>query len=326
MGFHFPSIVALLYLGVVGSCHASLPAELYWKSVFPNTPIPKGLQDLLRPGVNKNNFVKLKDAGLNVEYPYAKSRSTDDFLNNYRHAYSVDLRIMAAKSRSTDLEASKSGYENASIFFFENDIHPGSLMKLPGFTKTENQATFLPRAVADSLPFSSNKFSDILKLFSMDPKSTGAKVMKETIKLCEIEANKGEEKFCATSLESLIDQSVSRLGKKIQVLLDEVEKETEIEDFTIGNGVRNLGEKQIACHKMKYPYAVFLCHSIDKTAVYTVPLVGSDATKVKATAVCHKDTSTWNPKYLAFQVLKVKPGSVPICHFLAKETVVWVPN
>ncbi|GKV16583.1 hypothetical protein SLEP1_g27205 [Rubroshorea leprosula] len=60
MGFHFEFIVALFCLGVVGSCHASMPAELYWKSVFPNTPMPKSLQDLLRP-VNKNNFVKLKD-------------------------------------------------------------------------------------------------------------------------------------------------------------------------------------------------------------------------------------------------------------------------
>ncbi|GLT82127.1 hypothetical protein SLE2022_005370 [Rubroshorea leprosula] len=36
MGFHFGSIVALLYLGVLGSCHASMPAELHWKSVFSN--------------------------------------------------------------------------------------------------------------------------------------------------------------------------------------------------------------------------------------------------------------------------------------------------
>ncbi|GLT50699.1 hypothetical protein SLA2020_241660 [Shorea laevis] len=222
MGFLFVFLVALLCLAVVGSCYASMPAEIYWNSVFPNTPMPKSLQDLL-----------------------------------------------------------------------------GRLMKLPGFTKTENRATFLPRAVADSMPFSSNKFSDILKLFSMEPKSAGTKVMKQNIDNCERESIEGEDKYCATSLESLIDHSVSRLGKKIQVLSTEVEKETKVEKFTIGK---------------------------DKTDVYRVPLVGSDGTKVKATAVCHKDTSAWNPKHSAFQVLKVKPGSVPICHFLAKETNVWVPN
>ncbi|GLT50696.1 hypothetical protein SLA2020_241640 [Shorea laevis] len=311
MGFHFGFIVALLCLGVVGSCHASMPAELYWKSVFPTTPMPKSLQDLLRP-VNKNNFVKLKDDAV------------------------IDARTVYQLSNpSADIEAGFHNYElksgshltsNASIFFFESDLHPGRLMKLPGFTKTQNRATFLPRAFADSMPFSSNKFSDILKLFSMDPKSAEARMMKQNIEDCETAAIEGEDKYCATSLESLIDLSVSRLGKKIQVLSTEVEKETKVEKFTIGKGVKNMGEKDLVCHKLKYPYAVFLCHSIDKTDVYKVPLIGSDGTKVKAIAVCHKDTSTWNPKHLAFQVLKVKPGSVPICHFLAKETIVWVPN
>ncbi|GLT50715.1 hypothetical protein SLA2020_241810 [Shorea laevis] len=150
--------------------------------------------------------------------------------------------------------------------------------------------------------------------------------MKETIELCEIEADKGGEKFCATFSESLIDQSISRLGKRVQVLSDEVKKETETGDFTIGKEVKNVGQKEIVCHKMSYTYAVFLCHSIGKIDVYTVPLVGSDGTKVKATTLCHKDTSIWNPEDLAFKVLKVKPGSIPICHFLNKETVVWIPN
>nr|CAD1843885.1 unnamed protein product [Ananas comosus var. bracteatus] len=43
---------------------------------------------------------------------------------------------------------------------------------------------------------------------------------------------------------------------------------------------------------------------------------------VDAAAVCHADTAAWNPKHLAFQVLKVKPGTVPICHFLPQDHVV----
>ncbi|GLT34851.1 hypothetical protein SLA2020_093440 [Shorea laevis] len=118
-------------------------------------------------------------------------------------------------------------------------------MKLPGFTKTENRATFLPRAIAGSMPFSSNKFSDILKLFSMDPKSAESKLMKQSIEDCERAPIEAEDRYCATSLESLIDLSVSRLGKKIRVRSTEVEKETEIEKFTVGKGVKNVGEKEI---------------------------------------------------------------------------------
>ncbi|CDP20906.1 unnamed protein product [Coffea canephora] len=57
-----------------------------------------------------------------------------------------------------------------------------------------------------------------------------------------------------------------------------------------------------------------------------VNLVGADGAKVKAVAVCHRDTSAWNPRHLAFQLLKVKPGTVPICHFLPEDHIVWVPK
>jgi hypothetical protein len=55
-------------------------------------------------------------------------------------------------------------------------------------------------------------------------------------------------------------------------------------------------------------------------------LEGADGTNAKAVAVCHTDTSAWNPKHLAFQVLNVKPGTVPVCHFLPQDHVVWLPN
>ncbi|KAJ9702400.1 hypothetical protein PVL29_004235 [Vitis rotundifolia] len=71
-------------------------------------------------------------------------------------------------------------------------------------------------------------------------------------------------------------------------------------------------------------YAVFYCHKIPATRAYMVPLVGRDGTKAKAVAVCHTNTMEWNPKYLAFQQLKVKPGTAPICHFLPKDHIVWV--
>jgi len=82
----------------------------------------------------------------------------------------------------------------------------------------------------------------------------------------------------------------------------------------------------VACHNLDYAYAVFYCHKFTATKVYVVSLVGLDGTKANAVAVCHRDTSGWNPKHLAFQMLKVKPGTVPICHFLSEDEVVWVQN
>ncbi|XVF19332.1 hypothetical protein REPUB_Repub11eG0101400 [Reevesia pubescens] len=246
--FHFLPIFALLFNLAFAGSHAALPMENYWKSVFPNTPMPMSLQSLLKP------------AGR---------------------------------------------YE---------------------ILKVRIRASFLPRPVAESIPFSSQKFPNILNYFSLEAKSAEANLIKETIQNCEIPAIKGEERYCATSLESLIDWSVSELGKNIQVMSNEVQKETQNQDFTIDQGMKKIGDKEIVCHKMKYAYAVFLCHSIEKTSVYSVSLIGADGTKAKLLATFHKDTSTWSPDHLAFQILKVKPGTVPICHFLTKETLVWVPN
>ncbi|RVW66595.1 BURP domain protein RD22 [Vitis vinifera] len=94
----------------------------------------------------------------------------------------------------------------------------------------------------------------------------------------------------------------------------------------IGEGAKMLGEKSVVCHQLNYPYAVALCHAFHMTKIYKVPLVGADGTRVQALAVCHEDTSIWDPNALAFQVLKVKPGTWPICHFLPNGHFVWVPN
>ncbi|KAJ8751700.1 hypothetical protein K2173_025867 [Erythroxylum novogranatense] len=139
--------------------------------------------------------------------------------------------------------------------------------------------------------------------------------MKNTVKECEDPGIEGEEKLRTASLESMID------------LTHQVGKNVRAEKFTI-TGVKKIGDgkKVVACHKQNYPYVVFYCHAMDRTRLYMVQLVGVDGTKTKAVTVCHTNTKSWNPKHLAFQLLKVKPGTVPICHFLPEDYVVWVRN
>ncbi|XVF19331.1 hypothetical protein REPUB_Repub11eG0101300 [Reevesia pubescens] len=297
----FLPIFGIALILTLAVSHAALPAEMYWKSVFPNTPMPKALRNLSLG--NKN---MLSDMAKN------KNKVADGFGN---YAYANPSKEFTDGNAPT----------NNDVYFFESELHPGRKMNIKVLTEKLSKAAFLNRPVAESIPFSSQKFPEILKYFSVEAKSEEANLLKETIENCERPAIEGEEKYCAASLESFIDLGVSKLGKDIQLLSNELEKETENQEFTIGKGVKMMGESEIICHKMNYAYAVFLCHSIDKTAVYTVPLVGADGTRARALAVCHKDTSAWNPKHLAFQVLKVKPGTVPICHFLARETLVWVP-
>lgn len=290
---HLLTIFALVYVS-----NASLPAKCYWNSVFPDTPIPKTLQNLLQPGVsNKDIFMNMVE----------------------------NVRNHVEQSPASFLYASQIGYLTA--YFLQNDLHLGNHMNIPQIPEKQDKSTFLPRGIADSMPFSTAKLPEILKQFSMEPSSLESEIIQVAIKDCDAASIEGEDKFCATSLESMIDLVFLKLGKRIRALATEFEKETETHDFTIGEGMLKIGDKQVICHKEKYPYAVFMCHSIEETDAYVVPLVGADGVaKAKAVAICHRDTSGWNPNHVAFKQLNVEPGTVPICHFLTRNTLVWAPN
>ncbi|KAH7849729.1 hypothetical protein Vadar_022196 [Vaccinium darrowii] len=272
--------------------------DAYWKSVLPNAPMPKVVKDILH-----NEWIE------------GKSTSVGEGKPRYSPTYYA--------ATETEIHDTR----NVGVFFFGKDLKRGTKMKLY-FTKTTNaETTFLPRQVADKIPFSSEKMAEILDQFSMKPYSKEAEVMKKTVKLCEEPGIKGEEKYCATSLESMIDFSTSKVGKSVQPISTEVERETnKLQEYRVSRVKKMGGEKSVVCHELNYAYAVFYCHKFTSTTAYVVSLVGIDGTKANAVAVCHADTSAWNPKSLAFQVLKVKPGTVPLCHFLSEDHVVWVQN
>ncbi|KAA0038724.1 BURP domain protein RD22 [Cucumis melo var. makuwa] len=217
---------------------------------------------------------------------------------------------------------------NTALFFLEKDLNPNSKFTLHFPKQTTTTTTkFLPRRVAKSLPFSSQKLPQILTHFSIPPASLEAESIRNTIDQCEAPGIVGEDKFCATSLESMVDFSTSKLGKKVTLVSTEIEKDTDLQAFTVVNLTKKssgVTDSAVVCHKLSYPYAVFYCHYTQHTRVYKVSLLGVDGTKADVAAACHTDTSAWNPKHLAFQVLKVKPGTVPVCHFLPQDHVVWV--
>ncbi|CAK7353376.1 unnamed protein product [Dovyalis caffra] len=355
MEFRLPHVLAFLALALVVS-HAALPPEVYWNSVLPNTPMPKSIGDLLHPdlvedkstsvavgkgGVNVNSgkgkpgkgthvSVGGKGVGVNTGKPGKRTEvgvgKGGVSVNTGHKGKPVHVGVSPFIYNYAATENQLHDDPNVALFFLEKDMHPGKMMNLQ-FTENTNTATFLPRQVADSIPFSSNKLPEIYSEFSVKPGSMEAEVMKDTIKECENPGIKGEEKYCATSLESMIDFSTSTLGKNVQAISTEVENQTQMQKYTIKTGVEMMaGETSVACHKQNYAYAVFYCHATHTTRAYTIPLEGADGTKAKAVAVCHTDTSAWNPKHLAFQVLNVKPGTVPVCHFLPQDHVVWVPK
>eukprot|EP00257_Ricinus_communis_P007143 XP_002523253.2 BURP domain-containing protein 5 [Ricinus communis] len=376
MEIHFITIFALFSLMLVGGSNASLPAEEYWYSKLPNTPMPKELQNLLQPDIKGNYafwdmddsneydeafrnryeeafrnrydeaFRNRYDEAFRNRYDEAfRNRYDEAFRNRYdeafRNRYDEEFRNRyeeAFRNRNEDEfrnryeEEFRNRYEeafadtlpNSTIFFMYNDLHAGQKMKLH-ITKSTNKARILPRQVAESIPFSSDQLPEIFRRLSIKPESMEAKIIKKKVEDCESIGIKGEDRFCPTSLESMIDFVVSHVGNRVQVLYNKINKPTRAQEYTILD-VKMVGENQVVCHKQKYPYAVYYCHSISSTKVYMAPLVGADGTKAIAVAVCHSDTSNWNPRHLAFLMLKAKPGEGPICHFIKSDALVWASN
>nr|KYP50864.1 Dehydration-responsive protein RD22 [Cajanus cajan] len=198
-------------------------------------------------------------------------------------------------------------------------------MKLEGhFYKRTYTTPLLARQIAERIPFSPEKTKEILEILFVNPKPKNVEIVKKATSRCQAPAMIGEEKHCATSLESMVDFITSKLGKNIHVVSTEVEKETMSTKFLVKNGVKKLAEdKIIVCHPMNYPYVVFFCHEVLNTTAHFMPLEGEDGTRVKAVAVCHKDTSEWNPKHIFFQMLKIKPGTTPVCHMFPEGHLLW---
>ncbi|XP_010276358.1 PREDICTED: BURP domain protein RD22-like [Nelumbo nucifera] len=358
MGFPFLPIIAFLVHATVAVSHADLlPSEVYWKSVS-NAPMPKSIRDLLRPDGNlkptsRSNVNAVLQPDDNVAYGFNVNYGNSHGFNlNYRdlHGSGVGMEtvfhpddnvaygfnVNYGNSHGSNVNyakslASKDKFHldpNVAYYFLDESLRQGTKMNLD-ITGTRNRATFLPRQVADSIPFSSNKLPEILRRFRVKQHSVAAEAMEETIKVCEAPAQDGENKHCATSLESMIDFSTSKLGKRIWAKSAEVDnggKKILKQQYMIGSGLQKMVDNPVVCHSLNYPYSVYYCHLIQRTRSYLVPLVGANGVKAKAIAVCHTDTSKWNPQHLAFRLLKVKPGTVPICHLLREDTIAWFPS
>ncbi|KAL8540262.1 hypothetical protein ACS0TY_001740 [Phlomoides rotata] len=219
------------------------------------------------------------------------------------------------------------------LFFHYNDLKVGN--KIPIYFPTKDPSTsprLLSKQESNSIPFSSSQLPYILQLVSFPEGSKQAKAMRDTLHHCEFPPLKGETKFCATSLESILDSVREIFGSKskFRVLTTNYLSESIsiLQNYTISETPTEiLTRKIVACHTLPYPYAVFYCHGQDSdNKLYKVLLVGEDGGRIEAAAMCHTDTSQWDPHHVAFRVLKTVPGASPVCHFFPSDNLVWVPT
>ncbi|KAJ8644715.1 hypothetical protein MRB53_006463 [Persea americana] len=196
MGSFVPfSFVAFFVIAaVVAVGYADISPEVYWKKVLPNTPIPNFILEKLHPVIDEKTGTSVDEGPRFRALVYAASA---DLLQDD---------------------------PSVALFFLEKDLRQGTKFNI-FFPNSKSGPKFLARNVVDAIPFSSAKISETLKHFSIEPNSQDAQTMMETITECEEPAVKGETKYCATSLESMVDFAKSKLGANIKALATETKKE-----------------------------------------------------------------------------------------------------
>ncbi|KAF5745701.1 hypothetical protein HS088_TW07G01293 [Tripterygium wilfordii] len=219
------------------------------------------------------------------------------------------------------------------VFFTMNNLKLGHKMPIY-FPKKDPSSSpqFLPKEEADSIPFSYDKLQYLLHFFSATQGTPQAQAIADTLRQCAIKPIEGEIKFCANSLESMIEfvQNTFGLDSHFQVLSTKhfTKSGITLQNYTVVEMPEEVAApKIVACHTIPYPYAVFYCHSQEsENKVFKVLLVGDNGDRVEAVAVCHMDTSHWSRKHASFRVLGIEPGSSHVCHFFPEDNLVWVPE
>uniref|UniRef100_A0ACD5ZJ07 Uncharacterized protein n=1 Tax=Avena sativa TaxID=4498 RepID=A0ACD5ZJ07_AVESA len=224
--------------------------------------------------------------------------------------------------------------------FVEEALTPGSTVipyirpsAIPG------GAPLLRRDVADSIPMSTENFTDIIGMYA--PASHAmARDIWSTLDICEhLRPIKGEKKTCVTSVESMVEFAASVVaGGNTRDLRAFSSPDVPAEGVTSGRSYKVAAARSVTkagdtvtCHNMKFPVAAYMCHAVNPTRVYTVALESMDddvagtageevGQRMEALAVCHLDTSEFGAMTMPEHI---KPGDAPVCHFISRDSVLW---
>ena len=145
---------------------------------------------------------------------------------------------------------------NIMVFFTMNDLKVGKTMPIY-FPNKDFSTTprLLPRDEASSIPFSLKELPNLLKFFAFSHDSPQGRAMEDTLKQCEVRPIKGENKLCATSLESMLDFTRGAFGleEDFSVLTTTylTNLSTSFQNYTILEVPKEiLAPKMVACHTM----------------------------------------------------------------------------
>ncbi|KAK1606143.1 hypothetical protein QYE76_029816 [Lolium multiflorum] len=217
------------------------------------------------------------------------------------------------------------------VFFHEESVRVGERLPFHFPPASAPALGFLPRRIADSVPFTAPALPGVLAAFGVAPGSTMASSMEATLRACETPTMAGESKFCATSLEALVERAMGVLGTRdVRPVTSTLPRDgAPLQTYTVRAVQRVEGDPVfVACHPEPFPYTVYRCHTTGPSRAYMVEMEGArgGVDGVTIATVCHTDTSMWNPEHISFRLLGTKPGGTPVCHLMPYGHIIWAKN
>jgi hypothetical protein len=212
-------------------------------------------------------------------------------------------------------------------FFRKSMLKEGNVMVMPDIKDRIPKRSFLPRAILSKLPFSTMHLYKLKGIFRARENSSMEHMLINAVAECERAPSLGEAKRCVGSVEDMIDFAVLVLGHNVVVRSTKKVNGSK-QNVMIGSvkGI-NGGEvtTSVSCHQMLYPYLLYYCHYVPKVKVYEVDILDMES-KAKinhGVAICHLNTSAWDPKHAAFLALGSSPGQIEVCHWFHENEMAW---
>jgi hypothetical protein len=224
------------------------------------------------------------------------------------------------------------GMPPSGCFFHEALLRVGSTMSV--FLPPVTTKGSLPRDVQEVVSFGS--LDGTLAMFNITPGSAEAAEVDETLRECFDPPHPGEQKACTTSVQDTVLAATRMLGDPTGGVWAAASALTNAglprRSYVVQEVARLPGERLVSCHVEPFPYAVYRCHYMPErpSRAYAISIQGlgggeesSSRPLVAMVAVCHLDTSDWDPVHPAFKMMRSRPGGAPVCHFLPYANMVF---
>ncbi|KAI5061468.1 hypothetical protein GOP47_0024265 [Adiantum capillus-veneris] len=216
-----------------------------------------------------------------------------------------------------------SAVQASAVFMPQEALIVGKKVQLPDTSNDLQGLKFLPSSIVDVLPkLEPDSLPELAKFYGVKKGSDMELEMENTLAHCGFKSEH-EVKACQASGEGVVS-FVSRVaGRNVDAVTAPAlaKQEAMIMDVSF---MSRQGKKTIACHNMKFPSLVYSCHMSHTAELMAVTLKLANGHLAHLPAVCHMDTSYWNPSHVAFQALNVQPGKSSVCHWFPENTFIFV--